>query len=81
MGVKWARGWSGSGSNVRARADRSQLLEASPDLKANVVNRSVVANIVSATEHVIGFRGEGVADVIAINEVINQLITRVWFVR
>ncbi|MHA2031364.1 MAG: nuclear transport factor 2 family protein [Candidatus Kariarchaeaceae archaeon] len=63
------------------RARYSQLFADSPNLKATIVNPSSVGSSVSDTEHVTGFRGDGEANVIAINEVTNHLISRVWFVR
>jgi len=63
------------------RSKFQQLFDESPDLHTKVTNRMVQGNMVIDHETVTGFRGDNTSYVIAIHEVIDQLITRVWFTR
>lgn len=57
----------------------SQLFSVSPNLKTTILQRTVHNNWVIDHELVTGFRGDNTTTVVAIYEVFNQLINRVWF--
>lgn len=57
------------------------LFQSSPNLEAKIVKRFYLDNYVIDYEHVSGFQGNQNIKAIAINEVIDGLITKVWFCR
>lgn len=58
-----------------------QLFDVSPNLNSEVTHRIIQGRIVIDHETVTGFRGDNTSFVVAIHEVKNQVITKVWFVR
>jgi imidazolonepropionase-like amidohydrolase len=67
---------------INAMRKRYQLLfDSSPNLFATVTNRMSLGNTVIDYEYVTGFRGNNAVKAIAIFEVLNQQITKVWFAR
>ena len=59
----------------------SRLFKNNPKLHGEIVNRIVLGNFVIDQERVTGFPNDRVIDTVAIYEVKDGLIHKVWFVR
>ena len=59
----------------------SRLFKNNPKLHGEIVNRMVLGNFVIDQERVTGFPNDRVIDTVAIYEVKDGLIHKVWFVR
>lgn len=64
----------------RMRNHYRNLFDSYPSMRCNLVNRMISGNIVIDHEQITG-RTEGILEAIAIYEVIDERIQKVWFVR
>lgn len=64
----------------RMRNHYRNLFDSYPSMRCNLVNRMISGNIVIDHEQIKG-RTEGILEAIAIYEVVDERIQKVWFVR